>query len=583
MRPRRLLLPALLLALVAVPTPARAASFGVVMPGDLQPANPLMAEVDQLAAQGARTAKIFITWDVVQPTAVGFDDGKIAQYVTTIRRLRDRGIATTVVFFGAEAWTHPDPATRDRMPPDSVPGFALAMGRLATAFRGLGVSYMVWNEADEAVFWKGGPDPDRYVDLLKQSAAAIRAADPSGRVVFTPLTAGNWRFLQAAYDRGAKGHFDAIGVDADTACNLVSPYEYYRDQQDPARIGQVTFLGYREVRQTMLANGDDKPILLELGWSTSRALCDQGLQAGQKPGGVTEAQQAQYLREAAHCLKEDAYVETAYWFEVQDRGQSDTPDHRFGLLRTDGSRRPAYDAFVQATRGVDPLAGPCGDFEPPAVEVLSPRPGERYSDRLDLRARATDPAKVGRITFQFDGTNQIRNFTGAEVGNGVEVKLTPWFGSDDLPLGPHTVHVTAIDLYGNRRTVDVPVQRVTEDQLARNLVARFKVGRRVSCARTRVCSFRVSLGKAPGGSSLTGKVRAEWVWWSPALPKKKGVRKAAIPGRWKTLHKMTKPVNKVAVLRQQLRKPGRWKLVLTHDAKPPYRTTSAKPIAFTAR
>ncbi len=583
---RRRLLPPFLLALAAglalTPSPASAASFGVVMPGDLQPSNPLMSEVDALARSGARTAKIFITWDVIQPSALSFDEGKIHQYLTTIKRLRKEGVATTVVFFGAEAWTHPDAEARDRMPPDSVDGFALAMGRLAHAFRGHDVSYMVWNEADEHVFWAGGPDVDRYVDLLKKSAAAIRLADPSGRVVFTPLTAGNWRFLQAAYERGAKGHFDAIGVDADTACNLVSPYEYYRDQQDPTKVGQITFLGYREVRKTMLANGDDKPILLEMGWSASKAVCNQGLEAGKKPGGVSEALQAQYLREAAHCLKEDPYVETAYWFEVQDRGASDTPDHRFGLLRGDGTRRPVYAAFLEAASGADPVVGPCGDFEAPALEVLSPTPGQLYTDRLDVRARATDPANVARITLQYNGANQIRNFTGSEVGNGVEVKLAPWFGSDALPLGKHTVHVTAVDLYGNRRTVDIPVERVPEDRLAASLVAQFKIGRKVACKK-RVCSFRASLGKAPGGSSLTGKLLAEWVWWSPALPKKKGVRKKAIPGKWKTLHKMTKPVNKVSVLKQKLRKPGKWRLVLTHAAKAPYKTVKAKPIAFTVR
>jgi len=588
---RRLVLSAFsaaLLSVCAVPAVASAATIGVAMPGDLQPNNPLLTEVDTLARGGAKTAKIFITWDVVQPTAPtassdGFDGGKIQQYVETIGRLRANGVATTVVFFGSEAWGNGDANYRDTVPPADSQAFAGAMGRLARAFRGLGVTLTVWNEADEKVFWAGGPDVDRYVDLLKRSYAAVKAADPGTRVAFTPLTSGNWRFLQAAYERGAKGHFDAIGVDTDTACNLVSPYLYYRDQQDPDRVGQITFLGYREVRKTMLANGDDKPILLEFGWSTSAALCNQGLEAGKKPGGVSEAQQAQYLREAAHCMAQDPYVETAFWFEVQDRGSVDTPDHRFGLLRLDGGRRPAYEAFLDAAKGVDTLAGQeCGDFRAPDITVVSPVPNQQYTDRLDIQARATDANGVARITYQYDGANEIRNFTGTDVGNDKVVGLTPWFKSDDLALGPHTVRVIAVDSFGNRATTDVPVERVTEDKLAATLVAQFKVGKRVAC-KGRLCSFRVSMGRAPGGSSLTGKVLAEWVWYSPPKPKRKGVRKASIPGEWKTLHKVTKPVNKVAMLKQRLRKPGRWRLRLTHVAKAPYKTVTAKAISFTVR
>jgi hypothetical protein len=581
-----------LVALTAAPA-AHGASFGVVVPGDLREEHPLTKEfVDIGQNGGAKTAKFFVTWDQIEPVDGRIDTGKISQYATTVKTLRKAGIEPTIVFFGAEAWEFPDPAVRNSTPPKTFGRFAEAMGQFAAELKrndAGGTTIAVWNEADERVFWAGAPEPDRYVDLLKQSHQRIKLADPSVRVVFTPLTSGNWRFLQSAYERGARGFFDAVGVDADTACNLASPYAYYRDQQDPSKVGQITFLGYREVRKTMLANGDDKPILLEIGWSTAQGAtsCNQGLEAGRKPGGVSEAQQAQYLREAAHCLTQDPYVETAYWFELQDReiqgreADATNPDANFGLMTQDGRRKPAYDAFVQAAKGADPLAGEeCGDFTPPAVTVTSPVEGQQFVDKIDITASANDRSNISRVTFQFDGVNEIRNFTGDLAGNDKPVALTPWFGAANLALGKHTIRVLAVDLLGNVGERTVNVEKVKT--LAATLRASFRVDKKVSCKK-RVCSLRAALGQAPGGPSVGGKILAQWQWYSPPKPKKKGKRKKAIPGKWKTLHRATKPANKTSVFQQKVSRAGKWRLRLTHQAVAPYKTYSAKDIAFRIR
>lgn len=577
---------AALTLLVGAPS-ASATTYGVVMPGNLPAGHPTANAVDDLAKAGARTAKIFVTWDAIEPRDGAFDKGALASFAQTARHLHGQGVATTVVFFGGEAWLTADPAVRQRTPPADPARFAAAAAQLASTLDGLGVSITVWNEADETVFWRTAPEPARYVELLRTTYAAVKAAAPSTRVLFTPLTSGNWRFLQAAYDAGAKGHFDAIGVDADTACSLVSPYEYYRDQQDPDRVGQITFLGYREVRKTLLANGDgDKPIQLEIGWSTSTALCNQGLEDGKKPGGVSEEDQARFLREAAHCIKEDPYLETAFWFEAVDRDPTDTPDHRFGLLRSDHTPKPSYQAFLDVLQGIDTITGPCGDFQAPAITVESPVPGQKYADRLDVRARATDPSNVLRVTFEWGPGNEIRNFTGEDVGNDRLVGLTPWVRSSDLPLGQHTIRVIAVDRYGNRGVVDVPVEKVAPDALPATFTAVFRIGRKVAC-RKRVCRFRVSVGKPAGtptpAPSVNGKVLAQWQWYSPPKPRKEGVRRKAIPGKWKTLHKARKPANKVFTLQQKVRRAGRWRLRLTHEALTPYRRTVAKDIPFRIR
>ena len=96
----------------------------------------------------------------------------------------------------------------------------------------------------------------------------------------------------------------------DTACLDRGPDEFYRENGVLARF---TFLGYRTVRDTMAAHGDGgKPIWMsELGWSStngSPTSCTRGTWAGQKPSGVTEANQAAFLTKAYACLANDPYV-----------------------------------------------------------------------------------------------------------------------------------------------------------------------------------------------------------------------------------------------------------------------------------
>src|SRR5207245_2770688 len=78
----------------------------------------------------------------------------------------------------------------------------------------------------------------------------------------------------------------------------------------------------------------------ELSWRTTSATCSEGAWAGQKPEGVTLDQQATFLSEAYHCMKEDPYLAVALWFPLQDeRGIVS------GLLHSNGAQKPAFAAM----------------------------------------------------------------------------------------------------------------------------------------------------------------------------------------------------------------------------------------------
>src|SRR4051794_15961013 len=268
--------------------------------------------------------------------------------------------------------------------------YASFVGARAAECRGKVAGWEIGNEEDAPLWWAGAPSVDgpardaaAYTALLKATAPQVRRADPRAPVVLGGLTGNDYRFLADVYRHGGRGSFDAVGVHTDTGCNLVAPSGYLRDLD--GRINQFSFLSYREVRRVMVRNRDQrKPIwMTELGWSTTGAVCDVGRSAGQKPGGVSEADQGAFTTEAFHCLRLAHYVTRAIVFRLRDEAP-DTPAARYGLLRRDGSPKPAWSSLTSYASGGDRLRGPCGDFTAPRIRIRLPRRGARFPKDLRI-------------------------------------------------------------------------------------------------------------------------------------------------------------------------------------------------------
>jgi hypothetical protein len=400
-----------------------------------------------------RWQRYFVFWSTVEPEPGRFDFHVVDAY----RRIAESdGKKSLFVITGAPAWANGGAGVLT--PPTDPAQFGSFAGRFANALGRHGDAYEIWNEPDE--FWNAPDraDPTRYVALLRSAYRGIKDAAPRATVLFGPMTGNNYDYVAAAYRAGAKGAFDAMAVHTDTACLVNGPTSYLRE---PAvgpfkgRIYRFSFLGYRTVRRVMVANGDRrKPIwMTEFGWSSppdnGPTSCQRGASAGQKPAGVSEARQARYLRQAYHCMRRDRYVKVAMWFNSRDLGQDNTELNNYGLIRHDGSRRPAYRAFADIARGRDRIRGGCGDFRAPQLRVLSPRPGQvsRLGERLTLRARSSS-SDVSRISFRFEG-KLVRNFTGTACRRSCSYR---WFRPAKLPRGTYTLRVEAHDLRGNVRT-----------------------------------------------------------------------------------------------------------------------------------
>src|SRR3954451_773465 len=365
---------------------------------------------------GVGWVRLFLNWKDAEPARGAFNGPYFEAMARDAATYRARGVKVLIVATSSPQWASGSPSGIGA--PLDPAQYATFVGEAMARLPAVN-AWEVWNEADENLFWENGPQPAAYAALLRATYPVVKARDPAAIVVSTGMVANDAAFLQQIYDSGAAGFFDAVGVHTDTACLIAAPTSYYRDLD--GHIGRFAFTGYREVHTVMAQHGDGaKPIwMTEMGWNTSTTApnsCRDGGLAGTKPAGVTEAQQARYLTEGYECLAADPFVTVSMWFSLQDTPGSAHYDGHLGLLRANGSPKPAYAALKALRNGTSVNANrSCGgvtDHEAPSLQVLRPSDGLRFSDRLPLRAIAADTpggTGIGDIEVLADGKRVVKS------------------------------------------------------------------------------------------------------------------------------------------------------------------------------
>jgi hypothetical protein len=513
------------------------------------------AQLARVQESGAKTARFFMFAHRNDPSA--FDD--------SAAQLAAIGVRPVYVVVG-------DPAN----PPTTPAGIAQYtdfLRRAATRFAGRAAGWEIWNEQDAPKWWAGMPSFDNeanprnaapYVPLLKAAHQTVKAVDPGAPVVVGGLTGNDYKFVQSMYEHGAKGFFDVVATHTDTACATGSPYDYYRDVPG-GPISQWAFLGYRSVREVMEANGDPKPIwITELGWSSHTGSCPSGRWAGQKPAGVSEADQAKFTTQAVHCMENDPYLAKALIYKLVEDGNPDPMENRYGTLRPDLSPKPVFGALKTfAARGdVLPASEQCGDFQPPAVNIGAPTDGAVFAGPLPIDASASDPSGVARISLYVDDSvNEIRNFTNPDAPKSLDGGLQ-WQGAKRLANGPHKLTVTAVDPLGNVGSRTVTVTKVDPSRL-KGIRTRLQLKLRGKGAKRQL---RVLIRRdAKGLTNVLGKIKVTF--------------QKKVKGRWKTAHKygaMAKGYDRKSKLFKVKLKKAQWRVTVTYSGSPGYAKSSAR-------
>jgi hypothetical protein len=297
----------LILGLVAVmpargaSTPAAADDLGIHVTGVTQATSfgDMDRMLDSVRSLGGRSVRLDISWQAVEWSTnkwnfTGFD------YL--VRAARTRGIDVDFIL----DYNNPIYGGAWNDLPANLPAWDRYVAHVVERYRLRVRSYEVWNEADLPDFNRRYGEPGRYLDLLKRSSAVIRRIDPGAIVLMTSLSRAK---------RANPTFWDQIAARAQPYFDVANLHIY--DLSVRSRVDYLRRLN------------PHKPI-----WAT-----EAGVPA------IDEAKQASFFRDVVPMLRA-AGVEAIFACNWRDHAKS-VDSAPFGLLRADGSKRPAAFVFKQ--------------------------------------------------------------------------------------------------------------------------------------------------------------------------------------------------------------------------------------------
>ena len=311
-------------------------------------------QLDWAKGAGAGLVRVDVGWASMEKDGKGrYDAWYLSKVDAVVDKAEARGLKVLFTFWETPCWASEAPDDvkqgcagqwwgRDvqRYPPVNPADYGDALAYMVRRYGSRVAAWEIWNEPNLDYFFITPQPVAEYAQLVKAGYRAAKAADPSATIVAGSLADADFGFTEAAYRQGVKGHFDAWSV---------HPYSgdrspLHRNEDQYIRYSFVR--GVPAVRDVMLREGDDKPVwLTEFGWSTCTVR-----NARSYDNCVSESTQAQYLTEAYRQMRSWSYVPVGVWYNLRDRG-TDLGDRvsNYGLVRHDGSAKPAYAAFRAAS------------------------------------------------------------------------------------------------------------------------------------------------------------------------------------------------------------------------------------------
>ncbi len=296
----------------------------------------LKSQLDLMVDLGIEWVRFDIEWGLVQYNSPDKSDWK--RYDALVTEIVKHDLkAVGIIIFTPEWARTPGCTGGAKCPPRDPAQFAKFAAQVAERYKKDGLHYWeIWNEQNNFNFWATKSDCVAFAELLKKTYPAIKQVNPNAVVITGGLAPGSTNdvnfspvdFTNCIYKNGAQPYFDAFGF---------HPYSY---PQTPAQVtGGAWAQMYKtttNLRNIMIANGDqDKKIwITEYGAPTN----------GPDPKWfVSEANQVKMVTEAMNMYKTFPWVGPFFWYTLKDSGtKPDTNENFFGLVRNDGTLKPAY-------------------------------------------------------------------------------------------------------------------------------------------------------------------------------------------------------------------------------------------------
>jgi polysaccharide biosynthesis protein PslG len=207
--------------------------------------------------------------------------------------------------------------------------------------------FEIWNEPYLPQFSSGGPQPEAYARLYKAAVQAGRKVSSHARFLIAADTTGVTdsgslpAWVEPMYRAVPDLSRYIDGIATHPYSSTQSPLVYV-----PGHESRFEFRRISRLRSLFAAHGaGHKPFwITEIGWST----CPQSEDC------VNEAKQATYLSQIFTLVKSRLpWVKAVFVYNYRDSPQVTDPtdkEHWFGVIRRDGSPKPAWNVLRAAAR-----------------------------------------------------------------------------------------------------------------------------------------------------------------------------------------------------------------------------------------
>ena len=306
---------------------------------------------DRAQQAGVQWERLIFPWSLIQKTGPNvwndgyFSDQQVAQEIG--RGIQVVGLATYTPQWATSTPQHPQPTNVPAnlyLPFDDPKNYwGQFMYKLAARYAGQINTWVVWNEPDlynnQILYTWDGTISDLY-QLVKVAYQAIKKANPNAKVVLPGLT--YWldkdggrplylaRFMEAAsHDPTAKAngdYFDIVDVHQYTnPLNIYNAIRLYQRAMDQYDVSKPIWVG-----ESNVVPDDDPMNPLPPAFH------------------ATMDQQASYIIQA-FALARAAGAERMSIYKFTDEAREGA-NELYGLVRNDGSVRPAFNAYQTAVK-----------------------------------------------------------------------------------------------------------------------------------------------------------------------------------------------------------------------------------------
>jgi len=279
--------------------------------------------LDLAQQAGAQVVSLDVNWAAYEPDGPA-PAGEWTSLDGFVRDALGRGLKLRFQLVGLPDWARgsgePSNSSESWLAPSSskeLAAWSQFVTRVASHFGTEVTYYEIWNEENIPQFWSQGPSPSEYANLLEASYVAIKAVDPSAKVMFGGLSRNDVGFLKQTYDAidnqfpstaAADNHFfDILGVHPYSGTRSPEDDSSSQVYQDQWGTMDENFLGFEKLHDLMAQEGEGwKHIYIgEYGFSTA---------SGNVFGPVSDATRAQYLTEAFALAAQTGYVDGLCWY-----------------------------------------------------------------------------------------------------------------------------------------------------------------------------------------------------------------------------------------------------------------------------